>query len=135
MYLSQAQGLFVPCCSFPAFLLDVVTVVRRLTPCPCPVIGPYINLINQCDYDVVVSVGAVNGTSYPNQYAFVSDSQTIGNKSQTLTLQGTWPGGLAYATRANGTVVSCRGTALLESWKKCIGSLPFECLMHGHYNY
>ncbi|KAK9864517.1 hypothetical protein WJX84_000430 [Apatococcus fuscideae] len=69
-------------------------------------VGPYINLINKCNYPILVDVGALNGTSYPNAYELAPSGTTDAATFQTITLAGQWPNGLAYVTRVNGTVAT-----------------------------
>lgn len=75
-----------------------------------------INLVNHCNYPVRVDVGSQNGTAYQNTYEFASPN-AIGALNlptyQTLTLAGSWPLGLAFATRVNGTVVGSHSVATI----------------------
>lgn len=62
-----------------------------------------------------MDVGSLNGTAYSNTYEFSSSNLTGAQDLyiyQTLTLAGSWPLGLAFATRVNGTVVGTGPTEL-----------------------
>ncbi|KAK9833197.1 hypothetical protein WJX74_009814 [Apatococcus lobatus] len=76
---------------------------------PASAQGPVINLVNHCTYSVLVQVGSQNGTLYQNEYELVSPTAVgVLNQPafQTLLLSGSWPLGLAFATRVNGTVAT-----------------------------